>query len=380
MKKLLLALGILALICSPALAGKNAGGALIVHTNDAINYTGTANYCDAQYRPADCETAVTTTNKDDATEALIWFLAAFDDMANPAVTGIQFGVRHNLPPGQGYVAHWGVCGPNPQQLPDAGFPDTPGGNLVGYGAPVMEHLFTFYWFGAYGFDGAFFGTGPYPGDGLAKFADDSVPPVEDVINKFGEVRWYVPGFNECPEPPQAEGACCLPTGECIITPPDQCAGEYLGDGTVCVPNPCDQPAACCFEDGSCADLLETDCVAQGGIYHAEWVSCDVAECPQPPVPAACCFEDGSCLDLFEADCVAQGGIYHPEWETCAVAQCPVVPPTGACCIDGVCTEITESECLAGNGIYFGDGVSCEGVECPVATEPTTWGQIKANYR
>ena len=43
MRKLLLALGILALLCQPVLAGPNSNGAIIVHTNDAYNYSaGTA--------------------------------------------------------------------------------------------------------------------------------------------------------------------------------------------------------------------------------------------------------------------------------------------------------------------------------------------------
>lgn len=40
--------------------------------------------------------------------------------------------------------------------------------------------------------------------------------------------------------PQAtpEGACCLDNGDCVITPPDQCAGDYQGNGSDCEPNPC----------------------------------------------------------------------------------------------------------------------------------------------
>lgn len=37
----------------------------------------------------------------------------------------------------------------------------------------------------------------------------------------------------------AEGACCLAGGECIISSPTECQGQYMGDGTVCVPNPCE---------------------------------------------------------------------------------------------------------------------------------------------
>jgi hypothetical protein len=40
----------------------------------------------------------------------------------------------------------------------------------------------------------------------------------------------------------AEGACCLQTGECVITTEADCQGEYMGDGTTCEPNPCEATA------------------------------------------------------------------------------------------------------------------------------------------
>ena len=46
MRNILLTLAILACICSPAMAGRNANGAMVVHTNDSVNYTSTAKYCD----------------------------------------------------------------------------------------------------------------------------------------------------------------------------------------------------------------------------------------------------------------------------------------------------------------------------------------------
>jgi len=36
----------------------------------------------------------------------------------------------------------------------------------------------------------------------------------------------------------AQGACCLPDGTCMVTAPENCSGQYMGDGTVCDPNPC----------------------------------------------------------------------------------------------------------------------------------------------
>jgi hypothetical protein len=84
MRKFLLMLGVLALICSPAMAGKNMGGAMVVHTDDNVNWTGTI--CDMfdTVVPQVCEDLNTRTDKDDYTTALIWFIAAFPDGSIPA--------------------------------------------------------------------------------------------------------------------------------------------------------------------------------------------------------------------------------------------------------------------------------------------------------
>jgi hypothetical protein len=63
------------------------------------------------------------------------------------------------------------------------------------------------------------------------------------------------------------GACCQP-GTCSIltqTDCDAAGGIYLGQGTLCDPNPC--PSVCCFSDGSCSDRGYTHdaCIAAGGV-------------------------------------------------------------------------------------------------------------------
>jgi hypothetical protein len=180
-----------------AIAGRNANGALIVHTDDAVTYTATGDYCLTTYLPASCEVAVTRTDKDEDTPAVIWLLAAFPDTSSPAVTTIQFGIEHNLPPGEGYFESYGKCGA--LEMPDEGWPETGFGNLLSFGSTSKtELLFPFYWFAAYGFEGAYLGTRTYPNTDEAKFVDDRNPPVEDLVTRFGEVRWQATGFNECP--------------------------------------------------------------------------------------------------------------------------------------------------------------------------------------
>jgi len=61
---------------------------------------------------------------------------------------------------------------------------------------------------------------------------------------------------------------------------------------------------------------------------------------------------------------------------------PVVQLEGACCfVDGSCQILTEPRCQDSGGTYQGDGTVCDPNPCePTATETTTWGQIKANFR
>lgn len=181
----------------PATAGRNANGALIVHTDDAVTYTSTGDYCQTSFLPASCEAAITRTDKDENTPAVIWLLAAFPDTSSPAVTTIQFGIDHNLPANEGYFEAHGKCAE--LEMPDAGWPETGFGNLVSFGSTAKtDLLFPFYWFAAYGFEGAYLGTRTYPSTGEAKFVGDENPPLEDRIDHFGIVRWYAQGANSCP--------------------------------------------------------------------------------------------------------------------------------------------------------------------------------------
>ena len=213
MKKRIGALIMLSLITSPALAGRNENGALVVHTDDAITYTAVEDYC-LTATPTTCDELLTRTEKIiEEQEAVIWLLAAFPPDASPAVTTIQFGIRHNLPANAGYFTRWAACGPFPLELPDTGWPEPNDcGNLVAYGAPVYGNVFKFYWFAAIGVQGGYFGTRTYPSTDEAKFVDDGSPPIEDLCARFGTVRWSSAGENDCPV--AAFGACCTPGAAC----------------------------------------------------------------------------------------------------------------------------------------------------------------------
>ncbi len=115
------------------------------------------------------------------------------------------------------------------------------------------------------------------------------------------------------------GACCKDTG-CFVLSESECnseGGEYIGNGTACIPNPCSEATtgACCDSEGNCTITTEVDCT---GTFQGIGTVCDPNPCP---------------------------------------------PPTGACCIDGVCSILSANDCAIGGGIFLGVGITCDGNPC-----------------
>lgn len=194
------------------------------------------------------------------------------------------------------------------------------------------------------------------------------------------------------------GACCLPgppcePGPCITTTEADCGaqgGSYLGNQTLCSPNPCGATiaGACCLASGECLLVTQSECDAAGGSYLGDCVLCEPNPC-QPVVGACCFYEVGpcgpglsACLELDFASCQQQGGEYAGDGTVCDPLPCPTPPPTGACCLpSGECLCITQGDCEAMSGVYQGDSTNCDIVACtPVAVERSTWGRVKTRYR
>lgn len=248
-------------ICTalPCNAGKNSGGALVVHaTPDQITYTFPCVpyndvWCDDQcyqwLAPASCEETRTQSNFVDPSGIsvpIVWLLAAFPEGSNPGVSAISFGLVYPYSPGLYSVGE--VCGPEgTYEISDDGWPTEweTAGTTVYFGEPIVgETFFMFYYFYVYGDETYnYFGTGIHPGLGRAEFVSDDEPPVYDECTRFGQLRWFEPGFNDCPEP------------------------LSLG--------------ACCFDDGGCEPLYEYRCFEAGGI---EWISGEACEPENPCVP------------------------------------------------------------------------------------------------
>lgn len=246
-----------------ASAGRYAGGALVVHTDSNYLYYTPSEPCRGPAQPPGaCEDAVTHSTRLPGSEiAVIWFLAAVYPSVEPGLTAAQFGVEHNLS-SQDNIIGFGPCSPGQTtiELRDGGWPFGVGGrsgDVVAFGEAIRSPLALFYWFAVVADDfGSYFGSGPYPSSGETIFVDDSDPPGEDRITRFGTIRWDGEGRNACPAPPSL-GACCTPWTSCVIRTRFECertdgefgptGGTYLGDGTSCPPEPICGP--CCFWTG-----------------------------------------------------------------------------------------------------------------------------------
>ena len=71
---------------------------------------------------------------------------------------------------------------------------------------------------------------------------------------------------------QALNTACSPTGS---SPWSSCCTFQVGSSPPIT-------GACCFVDGSCQVLTQSDCTGVGGTYQGDGTSCDPNPCPQPP--------------------------------------------------------------------------------------------------
>jgi hypothetical protein len=209
---LISSIALLVLLASPAVAGRNANGALVVHVNEELQYTPcevpASLYC-AVPAPASCDALVTQADWDMPT---VYIFAAFADGASPSIGAIRFGITHNLPEGGSWVMTrcWSPCMAGATQFPDSDWPDGGGdghsGNYVVFETPVQTPFTQVYYIVLDGIgpdQSQFFGISPYSETQPALFYDDGVPPNEDVCTQFGMMRWLQPGQNDCPQIPPA---------------------------------------------------------------------------------------------------------------------------------------------------------------------------------
>ncbi|MFQ5463557.1 MAG: hypothetical protein ACE5E5_13155 [Phycisphaerae bacterium] len=149
-----------------------------------------------------------------------------------------------------------------------------------------------------------------------------------------------------------------------------------------------QDEACCFVDGSCADLESSICLIRSGTPQGDGTNCATADCPAGTgggdQPEACCIAPGVGEEFtaptFETTCYDIGGAIVPDRQTClGLFGVPQGPGTScaaavcedsfiACCFFGPfqsrCEELTFDACVDADGDPMAFGVHCDDFPCP----------------
>jgi hypothetical protein len=176
------------------------------------------------------------------------------------------------------------------------------------------------------------------------------------------------------------GACCnLHIGVCQLARGRYCVeigNRFEGTGTVCDPNPCPQPGACCVPGtGDCWMRGEIDCI-YGDVFLGPGIECqdpndpNFNPCPEPATGACCNLESGACTVSPRVGCE---GLYPPPdspWvyggdnTTCTSYPCTPLP--AACCtveINGACELRTRDSCARIGGLWKGLNSVCADTSC-----------------
>jgi len=154
----------------------------------------------------------------------------------------------------------------------------------------------------------------------------------------------------------------------------QLGAKFAGFDTNCTSTSCVLIGSCCFDSGSCLDvIIESNCTSLGGIFTLD-VFCAEGRCPV----GACCLnaDYGECIDVTESTCVTKlGGFYLGREFACADDPCV---PIGSCCFgSGSCVNVMSNEtCLVDGGTYVPgkfcvDGTTTEIIQFP---DGDTWLQ------
>ncbi|MFN8548385.1 MAG: hypothetical protein U0527_10620 [Candidatus Eisenbacteria bacterium] len=272
-------LGILALACAgSAVAGPNAGGTLILHTNPSLVYCQGLTYC-GQIGITSCDQAITRHDGGDPT--VFFALAAFPAAASPRLQGIVFSLQYDS--AQMAVIDYGQCGDFELHSNDWPGPNSYTG--ITWNTAQTQHLVGVCWFVAYSYDPQMptsFGMYGSRGSNCC-FADDSVPAKTDQIAAFGELGFNQPGVLPCPDAPPPLGACCLGCSCAVVqqTECDAMGGTFMGPNTSCSPNICGAPPAVCCVNEQCTIVTSCECQALGGEYLSDVPTCDGDPCVAP---------------------------------------------------------------------------------------------------
>lgn len=235
MKRLLMALAVLALFGGAASASFNEGGTIFLHDPGVLYTTDIEDYCGQGVAPASCEAADVEVPAT-AEYHVVKMYAAFPEGATPRLKGISFGVYYD--PAEILILGGAPCPAGTFELPDTGWPAAGTGNSLVWDMTITEMMPELYWFYGYAaYAPGLFTLGP-DAFGFGEFGDDSLPPLTDPIAGFGSLGFGIPGLAACPGAVPEPGACCDELGNCTFVLETECPGTFLGVGIPCDPNPC----------------------------------------------------------------------------------------------------------------------------------------------
>jgi hypothetical protein len=242
MRRLLLAIAILAVTAGMAFAGPNAGVVLSVQGNvDGVETDGIP--CTTIALPATCE-ELNASASPDLTD-VYWYLAVVvSDPANtPNFNTVTFGLGA-FSMAESYVAVTGSCVAGALEVSTSGWPGPGEGTAVSWAPDCLYgYMEPVYFFGVYQYVLGPIPLGAHPVQG-ANVVDCSADPQTDDFVGLGVMEGTNP---TCPGGTQPE------------------------------------PGACCFGP-LCVMLLETECADQGGDWYGGDCGPNNEPCPQEPTP------------------------------------------------------------------------------------------------
>ncbi len=267
----------LSTVSSPAEAGVNEGGMLILHANPSLVFTAGMDYM-GYSELYDCENAITRVDgvEGEIEEIVYFVIAAFDSFTWPRVRATSFGIRHTSPLVEPFA--WGTNAMGYVEYP--GWPASETGIAVIWREAQTSQMLEVCWFASYAYPGNVTEIIEHPSQGWPVVGDDSLPMVTDRVEWLGKLGFGRDGHNPCGGH-TVTGACCTPQGRCIVQTRSTCEAfgyVYHGDNTACWPNPCVPGEGACCLGLDCRLLKWDECLDAGGVFMGEGISCIPSPC------------------------------------------------------------------------------------------------------
>ena len=264
------------LAAPPAFAGPNAGGVLLLHCNQTLQFSTGGDF--SEYAELyDAKNAVTQV-PGDGQGVVYYVIAAFDDFAMPRLKTTSFGIELSSPEFEPVL--WGVTGETNVVLTVGSWPSSGSGIAISWTEPFNRRINEICWFCGYAGAGQTVKLVRCPGQ-PGTLDDDSFPAEVDEIAGYGMLGFGVSGFNPLSDG-AATGACCSGSGRCILQTESGCQAwsgyNYTGDNTICSPNPCTPGVGACCIRAECRMLLWDECLDARGLFQSEGVGCNPTPC------------------------------------------------------------------------------------------------------